>query len=883
MVSDKEFKGVLDILIEKEIQESYLEYSMSVIVSRALPDCRDGFKPVHRRIMYAMHEMGITYDKPYRKSAKIVGEVLAKYHPHGDAAVYSSMVRMAQEFSLRNTLVDGQGNFGSVDGDSPAQMRYTEVRLEKISDTLVSDIQYDTVDFQPNYDGSEKEPKVLPARFPNIIVNGASGIAVGMATNIPPHNLGEVMEACIAYLRDPNITVDQLTEYVLAPDFPTGAEILGRARAIAALKSGRGSIALRGKTSFENIGGKNSIIISEIPYQVNKAELVKSIESLVKEKVIEGVSEIRDESNKLGIRVAIDLKKDAEGELILNQLYKNTQLQVNFSVNMLAINKGIPMQMNLLEFIAAFIDFRKEVVLRRSAFLLRKARERAHILIGLVLAIANIDRIVALIRSAHDVQSAKQLLLNEFWHAAEIEPIIALVEDEQNKIEGGRCRFTEEQVKAILEMRLQRLTALERGRLDGELQELATSIKYYIKILSSEDELSRVIEAELIDIKERFATPRLTEIVDDVSTDIDDIDLVRKEDVVVKLTASGYIKRVPISMYKSQKRGGKGRSALSMHENDAVTDIIITNTHATLLFFSDIGKVYSIKVYKIPQGSLHSKGRALVNIIPLVTGEEIASVMQIYNSEAQNLVFVTSNGNIRRNELSDFENIQSNGKIAIRLDEKDTLVGVALCNEVDHVFLATKKGKALRFPVSAVRIFKSRTSDGVRAIKLAKTNDCVVSLYVLNGIEISQEEKDEYLKIPVDKRVSIALGEDVQLEALSIGRDRIIQLAQNEQFLLSITSRGFGKRTSAYEYRVTDRAGQGILNVSFNAGDVLATFPVEDKDDIMLITDCGTTIRTPCSDIRFTGRGACGVRVISPKKEERLVAAVKICAGDEEE
>ncbi|MDZ5762044.1 DNA gyrase subunit A [Candidatus Cyrtobacter comes] len=875
--------SIVDILIEKEIQASYLEYSMSVIVSRALPDCRDGFKPVHRRIMYAMHEMGITHDKPYRKSAKIVGEVLAKYHPHGDSAVYSSMVRMAQKFSLRDTLVEGQGNFGSIDGDSPAQMRYTEVRLEKIANTLVSDIQYDTVDFQPNYDGSEKEPTVLPARFPNILVNGASGIAVGMATNIPPHNLGEVMEACIAYLKNPEITAHQLTEYVLAPDFPTGAEILGRARAIKALISGRGSITLRGKASFEDIGGKKSIVITELPYQVNKSELVKSIESLVKDKIIEGVSEIRDETNKLGIRVVIDLKKGAEGELILNQLYKNTQLQVNFGVNMLAINKGIPVQMNLLEFIAAFIEFRKEVVLRRTTFLLQKAREKAHLLIGLALALANIDRVVELIRLAGDVQEARAALLNELWYASEIEAIIALVEDEQNKVEDSRCRFTEFQVKAILEMRLQRLTALERGKIDSELQELVGNIKYYLNILSSEEELCKIIESELLDIKERFATPRLTEIVDDVSTDIDDIDLIKKEDVVVKLTASGYIKRVPISMYKAQKRGGKGRSALSMHEDDAVTELLITNTHATVLFFSDIGKVYSIKVYKIPQGSLQSKGRALVNIIPLANGEKVASVMQIYDNSAQNLVFVTSKGNIRRNELSDFENIQTNGKIAIRLSEDDSLVGAALCDESDHVFLATKKGKALRFPVSAVRVFKSRTSDGVRAIKLARSNDSVVSLSILNGIEVSNENRDEYLKIPVEKRIALALGQDVEIEDSMMEIENIKHLAKNEQFLLSITSRGFGKRTSAYEYRTTDRAGQGILNVSFNAGDVLATFPVWGDDDIMLITDCGTTIRTSCSEIRFTGRGACGVRIISLKGGEALVAAVRLCSSEDDE
>ncbi len=875
--------NIVDILIEKEIQGSYLEYSMSVIVSRALPDCRDGFKPVHRRIMYAMHEMGNTHDKPYRKSAKIVGEVLAKYHPHGDSAVYSSMVRMAQTFSLRDTLVDGQGNFGSIDGDSPAQMRYTEVRLEKIANTLVSDIQYDTVDFQPNYDGSEKEPTVLPARFPNILVNGASGIAVGMATNIPPHNLGEVMDACIAYLKDPNITAQQLTEYVLAPDFPTGAEILGRAKAIKALMSGRGSITLRGKTAFEDIAGRKSIIITELPYQVNKAELVKSIEVLVKDKVIEGVSEIRDETNKLGIRVVIDLKKGAEGELILNQLYKNTQLQINVSVNMLAINKGVPLQMNILEFIAAFIEFRKEVVLRRTTFLLQKAREKAHLLIGLALALANIDRVVELIRSAGDVQEARLALLNELWRASEIEAIIALVEDEQNKVENSKCKFTEYQVKAILEMRLQRLTALERGKIDAELQELTINIKYYINILSSEVELCKVIESELLDIKDRFATPRLTEIVDDVNADLDDIDLIKKEDVVVKLTASGYIKRVPISMYKAQKRGGKGRSALSMHEDDAVTELLITNTHATVLFFSDAGKVYSIKVYKIPQGSLQSKGRALVNIVPLASGERVASVMQIYDNSAQNLIFVTSKGNIRRNDISDFENIQANGKIAIRLSDDDSLVGAALCHDDDHILLATKKGKALRFPVSAVRVFKSRTSDGVRAIKLARSNDSVVSLSILNGVEVSNEDRDEYLKIPVEKRIALAAGHEIELEGSAMDIETVRYLAKNEQFILSITSRGFGKRTSAYEYRITDRAGQGILNVSFNAGDVLATFPVCGDDDIMLITDCGTTIRTSCSEIRFTGRGACGVKVISLKSGEALVAAVRLCASEDDE
>lgn len=889
--------SVKRVSIEKEMQKSYLDYAMSVIVSRALPDCRDGLKPVHRRILYAMYETNNTHDKPYRKSARIVGEVLGKYHPHGNDSVYLAMVRMAQDFSLRDPLVDGQGNFGSMDGDSPAQMRYTEVRLAKVASALLFDIEDHTVDFQDNYDGSEKEPKVLPARFPNLLVNGANGIAVGMATNIPPHNMGEVLDACIAYVKNPDITPVEMLSYVHGPDFPTGGEILGAARIKQALLTGRGSIVLRGKVEIEVTGSRKAIVMTEIPYQVNKAELIKSIEDLLRDKVIEGIAEIRDETNKLGVRVVIELKKDVIAEVILNQLYKNTQLQTSFSVNTLALLDGKPTVMNIHSVVTAFVKFRERVVRRRTAFLLSKARDRAHVLIGLALAVANIDDVIATIKSSSDASEAKERLLKRQWHVDTVLPLLKLVDDYRNSISGQTCVFTEEQVKAILEMRLQRLTGLEKSKIDDDLKNLGLEIADYLDILSSPQRLFDIVEMEFQEIKDRFATPRRTQIVSD-EIDFDDEDLIQKEEMVVTITRSGYIKRMPVGLYKSQKRGGRGKSALQVHEDDVTTDVIITNTHCSLLFFSDIGKVYRRKVYKLPLASVQSKGRALVNILNLSENEKISHVMDTADASSLQstdlmsnsyIIFATAKGNARRNEMSDFTNIQANGKVAIKMEDDDKLIGVVACKEEDHIMLSTRQGKSIRFPVSALRIFKSRTSDGVRAVKLSRVNDMVVSLAVLNGIAIEQEKKEEYLKIPVETRMEISKIDssmliDHKLSGINlqlINQEEIRNLAKNEEFLLVVTEKGFGKRTSAYEYRITNRGGQGITNVGITEknGRVVSTFAVTNQDDIMLITSNGTMIRTQADAIRITGRGAVGVKIINVKDNAKVTGVAKI-AGE---
>ncbi|MDJ1305762.1 MAG: DNA gyrase subunit A [Candidatus Midichloria sp.] len=881
--------SVVKVSIENEMQKSYLDYAMSVIVSRALPDCRDGLKPVHRRVLYAMHETGNTHDKPYRKSARIVGEVLGKYHPHGNDPVYLSMVRMAQDFSLRDPLIDGQGNFGSMDGDSPAQMRYTEVRLAKVAAALLFDIENNTVDFQDNYDGSEKEPKVLPARFPNLLINGANGIAVGMATNIPPHNMGEVLDACIAYIKNDQITPEELLEYVHGPDFPTGGEILGINRIRQALLTGRGSITLRGKVEIEAFGSRRALIITEVPYQVNKAELIKSVEELLKEKVIEGISEIRDETNKLGVRVVIELKRDVVPEVMLNQLYSHTQLQISFAVNMLALLDGRPTVMNIHSVVRAFVKFREEVVRRRTSFLLTKARDKAHVLIGLAIAVANIDEVITLIKNSADPNEAKVQLLNRKWSAEVVLPLLKLVDDYRNEIKDGVCHLTEEQVKAILEMRLQRLTGLEKSKVDQDLAELGTEIADYLEILGSTQRLYSIIKSELKEIKDRFATPRRTQIITD-QIDVSDEDLIQREDMVVTVTRSGYIKRVPLATYKAQKRGGKGRSAIQVNDDDITTDVIITDTHTSLLFFSDSGKVYKIKVYKLPLGSLQSKGRVLVNILNLSTAEKITNIMQVNDQDLLGdglyIVFATAKGNARRNALSDFARIQSNGKVAIKMDEDDKLIGVVVCTEFDHIMLSTQQGKSIRFSVEALRVFKSRASDGVKAVKLAKKDDKVVSIAVLNGIAIEQDKKDEYLKIPVEKRLEIAKLDSVMLVEHAIANfnlalintEEVLSLAKNEEFILVVTENGFGKRTSAYEYRITNRGGQGITNVNITPknGKVISTFPIKADEDIMLMTGAGTVIRTQADTIRITGRGAVGVKIITVQDAEKVTAVAKI-------
>ena len=890
MNEDKsKLSGTVSVSIENEMQSAYLDYAMSVIVSRALPDCRDGLKPVHRRILFAMNETGNFHDKPYRKSARVIGEVMGKYHPHGDSAIYSALVRMAQDFSLRLPLIDGQGNFGSIDGDSPAQMRYTEVRLAKSADFILKDIDKDTIDFQDNYDGSEREPKVLPSRFPNLLVNGASGIAVGMATSIPTHNLGEVIDGCCALIDNAEISDQELIEFVPAPDFPTGGEIINGDSVKSALLKGRGSVVIRGKTSVEEKNGKESIIISEIPYQVNKAEMLKAIENLVREKVIEGISEIRDETNKLGIRVVIDLKREANPDVILNQLYQNTQLQNSFSINILALNDGKPEVMGVRAILNAFIDFRKEVIKRRTTFLLNKARTRAHLLIGLAIAVANIDEIIALIKSSADTQAAKINLMSREWKSEQIIPLLDLVADHRNEIKDGKCFFTEEQAKAILEMKLHRLTALEKGKIDNELKDLAKIIKEYLDLLFSDEKLVSLIKEELLSVKSAIATPRKT-VIKNEGLNVSDEDLIQKEDMVVTLTKTGFIKRVPLAVYRAQRRGGKGRSAMTMYEDDIINELLVTNTHVPLLFFSSMGKVYKLKVYKLPISSPQSKGRAVVNLLPLEQNDSIASIMpmpeNIDDLDKLNIIFSTQKGNARRNKLSDFTNIQANGKIAIKLSNDDKLVAVSVCEDQSHILLATRKGKAVRFSVESLRVFKSRASDGVKAAKLSGGKDTIVSMSILNSGELDILKRDEYLKVPLKTRLKLALDTyNKSQKQLNIDGIDINKIAKEEQFILTITENGYGKRTSAYEYRVTNRNSQGVLNIDTGNrnGYVVSSFPVEEDDQIMLMTNLGTIIRTEVNKIRVTSRNAKGVKIIDLNKGEKVVSISKISISIDEQ
>jgi len=892
--TNKNTSSLLPISIEEEMQRSYLDYAMSVIVSRAIPDVADGLKPVQRRILYAMYESGCDYNKAYRKSARIVGEVMGKYHPHGDSAIYDALVRMAQDFSLRLPLIDGQGNFGSMDGDPPAAMRYTESRLEQAAHSLLEDLDKETVDFQENYDGSEKEPVILPAQFPNLLVNGAGGIAVGMATNIPPHNLGEVIDATCAVIDNPEVTMEELLQIVPGPDFPTGGIILGRLGARSGLTGGRGSVIMRGKTEVEEMAkGRQAIIVTEVPYQVNKAKLVERIAELVRDKKIEGISDLRDESDKSGVRVVIEIKKDAFPEIVLNQLYSFTPLQTSFGVNMLALNQGRPQLLNLRQVLDAFIAFRETIISKRINFLLTKARDRAHILIGLAIAVGNIDEVIKLIRAAADPAEARDKLLEKDWLAGDIQPLIDLVDDSQNNIIEGKCRLTDAQVRAILEMKLSRLTGLEREKIDSELKDLGLQITDYLSILGSREKVMQIMRDELVAIKEKFGTPRLTAIEEsEFEHDIED--LIQKEDMVVTVTMGGYIKRVPLSTYRAQRRGGKGRAGLSMNDEDITTDVFISNTHTPVLFFSNSGKVYKLKVYKLPLGNPQAKGRALVNIFPLGADEKITMVMPLPEDETTwdqlHIMFATAKGNARRNDLSDFRNIQSNGKIAIRLDEGDKLIGVQTCDDKNHILLAAEQGKSLRFPVGKIRVFKSRTSDGVRGMKLAD-KDRVISMSVLKSSEIAMEKRDLFLKIPVEVRQEIAkleeevsvltkLGEAGVPEGLTAGE--IYNLAKNEEFILTITENGFGKRTSAYEYRITNRGGQGVVNIitSERNGKVVASFPVKEKDQIMLITNKGKLIRCPIHDIRIAGRNTQGVTIFKTAGDEVVVSAAHIAEGE---
>jgi DNA gyrase subunit A len=893
---NEQIRELIPVPIEDEMKRSYLDYAMSVIVSRALPDVRDGLKPVHRRILYAMYESGCDFNKPFRKSARIVGEVMGKYHPHGDAAIYDALVRMAQDFSLRLPLIDGQGNFGSMDGDAAAAMRYTESRLAKVAHSLLNDIDKETVGFHPNYDGSEQEPDLLPAQFPNLLVNGAGGIAVGMATNIPPHNLGEVIDACCAYIDNPEITIDEMMEIVPGPDFPTGAMILGKGGIRSAMRTGRGSIIMRGKTNIEDINNRTAIIITEVPYMVNKAKMIERIAELVREKRIEGISDLRDESDKSGVRVVVEIKRDAIADVVLNQLYSYTPLQTSFGVNMLALHDGMPQVMNFLDVIRHFVNFREIVVTNRTIFLLKKSRERAHLLIGLSVAVSNIDEVIALIRASKDANEAKEALMSKPWHAnSDIVALIDLISDRGNKVENGQFYFTEAQAKAILEMRLQRLTGLEYHKITNELSELATEIRHYLEILASRPLLMNIIKNELLAIKTEFATPRLTQISEsEFEQDIED--LIQKEDMVVVVTMGGYIKRVPLSTYRAQKRGGKGRSAMTIKEDDITTDVFVANTHTPILFFSTTGKVYKLKVYKLPLGTPQSKGRALVNIFPLTEGETINNVLALPEDkealDSMNIMFATQKGNVRRNDLSDFHHVMSNGKIAIRLDEDDKLVGVVACAPTDHILLSSYQGKCLRFPVEAVRVFKSRTSDGVIGMRLAE-GDKVISMSVLHGAEAPTEERDSYLRIPLEKRQNIAKLEDEgEANNLLIGEEvalpvsQIYSMAKAEEFILTITENGYGKRSSAYEYRITNRGGSGIVSIvtSERNGQVVSSLPVSDTDQIMLMTNKGTVIRCPVKDIRIIGRNTQGVMLFRVAEGEVVTSVARIAdAGREDD
>lgn len=890
MNDEKSIEELIPITIEEEMQSSYLDYAMSVIVSRAIPDVRDGLKPVHRRILYAMYESGYHAGRPHRKSARIVGDVIGKYHPHGDGAIYDSLVRMAQDFSLRLPLIDGQGNFGSLDGDAPAAMRYTESRLAKAAHSLIEDIDKETVTFQANYDGSETEPSVLPAMFPNLLVNGSGGIAVGMATNIPPHNLSEVLDACCAYVDNSDISIEELMAHVKGPDFPTGAMILGSSGIRSAYTTGRGSVVIRGKAHIEDIsGGKEAIIITEIPYMVNKAKLVEKIADLVREKRIEGISDLRDESNKIGIRVVIEVKRDASAEVILNQLYSYTQLQTSFGVNMLALSGGLPKVMNLKDVISAFIDFREEVVTKRTIYLLNKARDRAHILVGLRISVSNIDEVIKIIRAAKDPSEAKEQLMSRGWNASDILNLIKLVDDQAKISDDGKCYFSEAQAKAILEMRLQRLTAMEKDKIESDLADLVEEIKHYLSILGSRSHLLSIVKEELEKIKSTFGTERLTSIEEgDFEHDIED--LIPREEMVVTVTLGGYIKRVPLSTYRAQKRGGKGRSGLSMKDEDITTQVFVGITHTPMLFFSNLGQVYSLKLYKLPLGNPQSKGRPMVNILPLKEGENITNIMPMPENEDDwnnlNIMFATSMGNVRRNDLSDFKKIQSNGKIAIRLDEGDSLVDVKVCSENEHILLAARNGKAIRFPVNAVRVFKSRTSDGVRGMRLSK-DDRVISMTVLKGILATSIEREAYLSISLEHRLGLSKSLDLSDMDIPEGltKEKLLEMLQNEEFILSISENGYGKRSSAYEYRITDRGGSGVVNMALSdkIGSVVSAMPVTGTDELMLITNNGKLIRCKLDAIRATGRSTSGVILFKTASDEKVVSAALIADSGEEE
>jgi len=880
--------------IEHEMRTSYLDYAMSVIVSRAIPDLRDGLKPVHRRIIYSMYEKGIAHEKAYRKSAKSVGDVMGSYHPHGDSAIYDALVRMAQDFSMSLPLIDGQGNFGSMDGDSAAAMRYTESRLDKVASFMTGDLDKETVDFIDNYDGKEREPTVLPARFPNMLVNGAGGIAVGMATNIPPHNLGEVIDACQALIENPDLTSEELIEYIPGPDFPTGGIMLGRSGARKAYLEGRGSVIMRAKTRVEEIRkDRFAIVIDEICYQVNKSTMIEKIAEQVREKKIDGIAHVQDESDRNGVRVVIELKRDATAEVVMNQLYRFTPMQTYFGCNMLALNGGRPEQLTLRKFLTSFIDFREDVVARRTAYLLRKARERSHILCGLAVAVTNIDEVVATIRSSADAAEAREKLMTRRWPAEQILQYIALIDDPTHTAnDDGTYNLSEAQARAILELRLQRLTQIGVKEVTDELEELAKKIKEYLEILGSRERIMGIISDELAEVKDQFAVPRRTEIVD-WSGDMDDEDLIAREDMVVTVTSGGYIKRTPLVDFRSQRRGGKGVSGMQTKEEDVVTTLFVANTHTQLLFFTTDGMVYKLKTWRLPQGGRTSKGKAIVNILPIPTGVSIAAIMPVDRDEKEwddlQVVFATSAGTVRRNKLSDFTNVMRNGKIAMKFEDDHadtTLINARIASNDDDVMLVTNSGRAIRFPATDVRVFNSRASVGVRGIKL-NGDDKVVSMSIIRHFDASSEERTAYLKM---RRAMAGLADDAEGDEdeapadPNFSQERYAEMSAAENLLLTITEKGAGKLSSSHDYPVRGRGGLGVtaMDKAMRGGDIVASFPVEMDDQIMLATSKGQSIRVPVEGISFRSRSAGGVKVFDTGRGEVVVSVAWIAdQGDE--
>ncbi len=885
---------VRPVSITEEMKRSYLDYAMSVIVARALPDARDGLKPVHRRILYSMHEQGHYPDRKYVKSARVVGDVMGKYHPHGDSAIYDALVRMAQDFSMRLPLIDGQGNFGSVDGDAPAAMRYTECRLARPAMSLLDDIDKDTVNFEPNYDGTEHEPAVLPARFPNLLVNGAGGIAVGMATNIPPHNLGEIIDACTALIDDPALSIDDLIKIVPGPDFPTGGIILGRQGIRAAYHMGRGSIVMRGKVEFETLRGRDAIIVTEIPYQVNKAAMVERIGELVREKKIEGIAELRDESDRHGYRVVIELKRDAERDVVLNQIYRFTPLQSSFGANVVALDGGRPLVMSLKDLLLVFISFREEVVSRRTKFLLNKARERAHVLVGLAIAVANIDEIIRIIRGAADPAAAREALMGRDWPATDVAAMITLIDDPRHRIaEGGTYRLSAEQAKAILDLRLQRLTALGREEIAEELDKLAAEISDYLDILRSRARIQTIVKDEMRAVKEEFATPRRTTILEQEG-EVEDEDLIQREDMVVTVSHHGYVKRVPLSSYRAQRRGGKGRAGMQTRDEDFVARLFVASTHTPVLFFSSHGRVYKEKVWRLPIAAPQARGKALVNILPLEQGELITTIMPLPEDEQSwselDVMFATTGGSVRRNKLSDFVDVRPSGIIAMKLDDGEAIVDVQICTERDDVLLTAAGGQCIRFAVTDVRVFQGRTSMGVRGMALEE-GDRLISLSILRHVEATADERAAYLRRASAVRRGGSVEEEAAGEAeeangaIELGEQRYVEMSAAEQFVLTISENGYGKRSSSYEYRTTGRGGKGVVamdvrekdgSIRRKTGRLVASFPVEESDQIMLVTNGGQLIRCPVDDIRIAGRATQGVIVFDTADGERVVSVERL-------